>query len=86
MEVSNISFDVGYFKRFGQVAVERGFISPEQLKEALSEQVDDDLANTRHRLLGDILFEKKYMTANQIEAVLDETIGFLPRKHWKMAR
>ena len=85
MEISYISLAVEYCRRFGQVAVERGFITPEQLKEALTEQVDDDLTNKQHRLLGDILFEKNYMTANQIEAVLNETLGF-PAKECKIAR
>lgn len=74
-----------YCRRFGQVAVERGFITPELLKEALAEQVDDDLAKKRHRLLGDILFEKNCMTAKQIQAVLDEMFGF-PAKECMAAR
>lgn len=85
MEISCIGFTVQYCRRFGQVAVERGFITPEQLKEALSDQVDDDLAKKRHRLLGDILFEKGRLTANQIDAVLDETLGF-PAKACNAAR
>lgn len=85
MEISYISFAMEYCRRFGQVAVERGFITPEQLKEALAEQVDDDLNKKRHRLLGEILFDKNWMTANQVEAVLDETLGF-PAKECKTAR
>jgi hypothetical protein len=82
MEISCISFAVEYCRRFGQAAVERGFITPEQLKEALTEQVNDDLAKMPHRLLGDILFEKNFMTADQIEAVLEDTLGFAS-KGWK---
>jgi len=85
MEITYISLAVEYCRRFGQTAVERGFITPEQLKEALAEQVDDDLARKRHRLLGDILLEKNFMTADQIESVLDETLG-LPAGECKMAR
>lgn len=85
MEISYIGFAVEYCIRFGQVAVERGFITLGQLKEALAEQVDDDLANKRHRLLGDILLQKNYMTASQVEAVLNETLGF-PDKECRMAR
>jgi hypothetical protein len=84
MEISCIGFALEYCRRFGQVAVERGFITPEQLKEALAVQIDDDLTNRRHRVLGDILFEKNWMTANQIEAVLNESLG-LPAKDWKTA-
>lgn len=84
MEISYIGFAVEYCKRFGQIAVERGYITPEQLKEALSEQVDNDLAGKPHRVLGDILFEKEWMTARQVESVLDETLG-VPAKVRKTA-
>lgn len=85
MEISCVQFTVQYCRRFGQVAVERGYITPEQLKEALAEQVDDDLAEKRHRLLGEILFEKNWITANQVLAVLDEALGY-PAKAWTTAR
>ncbi len=84
MEISCIGFAVEYCKRFGQIAVERGYITPEQLKEALIVQVDNDLAGKPHRVLGDILFEKGWMTARQIESVLDETLG-VPAKVRKTA-
>ena len=61
-----------YCKRFGTIAVELGFITPEQLKQALSEQVDDNLANNPHRVLGVIFFEKGWMNYRQIEVVLNE--------------
>jgi hypothetical protein len=60
-----------YCFRFGQIAVEKGFITKEQLKQALSEQVDDDVANRRHRLIGTILFEKDWITPQQIDTVLN---------------
>ncbi len=75
MEISCIGFAVEYRSRFGQVAVKRGFITADQLKDALREQVDDDLAGRRHRLLGEILLEKNRMTAAQIEAVLNESLA-----------
>lgn len=58
--------------RFGTIAVDKGFITPEQLKEAMAEQVDDDLGGRTHRLIGTIIFEKGWMTFQQIEAVLNE--------------
>ncbi len=64
-----------YCKRFGQIAVERGHVTQDQLKEALSEQVDDDIANRPHRAVGTIFFEKGLMTSKEIESVLDEMIG-----------
>lgn len=78
MRVSNMNNGDGqnitdeYCSRFGQIAVEMGFITIDQLKKALSEQVDDDVANRRHRLIGTILFEKDWITAQQIDVVLSE--------------
>jgi len=61
-----------YNPRFGQIAVEKDFVSPEQVKQALLEQIDDDLARRPHRQLGMILLEKGWMNAQQVEAVLNE--------------
>ncbi len=61
-----------YCRRFGQIAVALGFITVRQLKEVLIEQVEDDLSNKRHRLIGDILFEKGWMTPEQIDMVLNK--------------
>ena len=60
-----------YCPRFGQTAVEMGYITADQLKEALSIQVDDDISGKERRLLGTILFEKDRMSSDQIEAVLN---------------
>jgi hypothetical protein len=69
-------FDKGiakkYSPRFGKIAVDLGFITPEQLKMALSEQVDDDLLEHPHRVIGSIFFDKGWMTYQEIEAVLKE--------------
>ena len=58
-------------KRFGVVAVEKGFITPDQLFEALKVQVQDDLETGNHRLLGEILLKQGTMTPSQIDEVLD---------------
>ena len=60
-------------KRFGQVAVEKKFVTPEQAKQALQEQIEDNLSQKPHRQLGRILVEKGWMNAQQIEVVLIET-------------
>ncbi|GAB4180832.1 MAG: hypothetical protein Tsb0017_24900 [Geothermobacteraceae bacterium] len=60
-----------YCPRFGQLAVRLGYVTPEQLKQALSEQVDDNLAGRPHRILGTIFFEHGWMTPGQIEEVLN---------------
>jgi hypothetical protein len=59
-----------YCHRFGKIAVDRGFVSAEQVKEAISEQLDDDFSNRRHRLIGEIMFLKGWMTFKQIEEVM----------------
>lgn len=61
-----------YCKRFGQISIEKGYVTPDQLKVALSEQVDDDLEHRPHRILGAIFFARNWMTAKQVEEVLNE--------------
>ncbi len=56
--------------RFGVVAVEKGYITPDQLFEALKAQVQEDLERETHRLLGEILLEQDMMTQEQKDEVL----------------
>ena len=58
--------------RFGKIAVDMGFVTVKQLDEVLDEQVDDDLSNKPHRLIGSILFVNGWMTKEQIDIVLNE--------------
>lgn len=60
-----------YCPRFGQIAVQRGYITDEQLKQALCLQVEGNLAGEKHRLIGTILFDLDMMTTEQIEEVLN---------------
>ena len=60
-----------YCPRFGQTAVEMGFITEGQLKEALCSQIEGNLFNHEHRLLGAILFDKEWMTSDQVEKVMN---------------
>lgn len=50
--------------------MESGFISGAQLEQALAFQVQEELQGKEHRLLGQILFEKEWMSAAQIDQVL----------------
>lgn len=63
-----------YCPRFGQIAIEMGFITEAQLKEALCIQVDDELSGKMRRLLGSILFAKDLMTGDQIDQVLNAVL------------
>ncbi len=57
-------------KRFGILAVEKGFITADELIEALRVQVLEDIEKGKHRLLGRILLEQGLLTREQIEDVL----------------
>ena len=57
-------------KRFGVIAVEKGFITKEQLFEALKIQVDEDLSGKPHTLIGIILIKLSYLTHEEADDVL----------------
>lgn len=60
-----------YCPRFGQTAVAMGLITEAQLKEALCSQIEENLSNQEHRLLGAILFDKEWLTSDQIEQIMN---------------
>ncbi len=64
-----------YEKRFGVTAIELGFITGEQLVDALRVQVHEDLNDGKHRLLGQILRDMGLMRAEQIEQVLTKSLN-----------
>ena len=57
-------------KRFGTVAIEKGFITREQLFEVLKIQISEELESNERRLVGQILIDKEYITIDQIDEVL----------------
>ena len=57
-------------KRFGAIAIEKGFIRIDQLMDALEVQVREELSGIKHRLIGRILFDLRFMTFPQIREVL----------------
>jgi len=59
-----------YPSRFGLAAVKLGFITPQQLREAMIEQLDADINTKVHRLIGEILHSKGWMTLEQVEETL----------------
>jgi hypothetical protein len=56
--------------QFGTLALEKGFITPNQLGKAVTLQMKADLENDIHRLLGEILVELGFMTLLQVDEVL----------------
>ncbi len=61
-----------YCPRFGQIAIELGFVSQTQVRQALLEQYDDARQGRPHRVLGAIFFANNWMTPGQIDRVLNE--------------
>ena len=57
-------------RRFGNVAIRKGFITSEQLIEAITSQIIENVESNQHRLIGSILHEKGYVTIKQIDEVL----------------
>ncbi|MGD2150426.1 MAG: hypothetical protein PVJ20_12960 [Desulfobacterales bacterium] len=57
-------------KRFGTIAIEKGFVEPEHMFEAMEIQIREDLEGSEHRLIGQILWEKGYITTEQIDEVV----------------
>jgi len=63
-----------YEKRFGVIALEKGFITAGDLIKALSTQADENIKKGRHRLIGEILLGMDLISAKQIEEVVSTII------------
>ncbi len=59
------------YKFFGEIALEKRFVSAEQLYEALTIQAKNRTSGLLEKQLGQILLEMGYMTEEQISEVLD---------------
>ena len=59
------------YKFFGEIALERKYVTPEQLYEALTQQARAKVDGRGEKLLGQVLLELGYMTEDQIRQVLD---------------
>lgn len=66
--------EVKYTLRFGEIAIQKGFITISALEEALAEQIsiEPSVKHKQWKVVGQILFDKGYMTINQIEIVMEE--------------
>jgi hypothetical protein len=81
MDKDDIKYITGeYFPRSGKIAVDLGFVSRQQIKDALTEQIDDDLSSRPHRFLGQILLDKGWITEEQVDTVLDALLKARKRK------
>jgi hypothetical protein len=59
-------------KRFGFVAVEKGFITAGQLLDALQIQAKENIEQSEHRLIGQILLEKGYPVSTMFSGFPDD--------------
>jgi len=57
-------------RRFGATAVEKGYITFDQLLEAIHIQIVEDVEEDKHRLIGKILCDQGHMSVPQINDVL----------------
>ena len=68
---SELQAVVGLTVTFGDVAVSRGFVTQKQVHECLDIQADLSKNNVK-KLLGDILVERGYLLAHQIELIREQ--------------
>ena len=59
------------YKFFGEVALEKRFVTAEQLYKALTVQARNKVEGKLDKQLGQILLELGYLDADQISEVLD---------------
>jgi hypothetical protein len=60
--------------RFGDVAVERGYVTPAQLEEALDFQRRIAAAGLPHKMVGEILVKFRYITPEDVRDIVSELI------------
>ena len=60
-----------HHKRFGTIAVDKGYISEEQLIKALELQAKENIKEGKHRLLGHIFLDEGLLTEAQVDEILE---------------
>jgi hypothetical protein len=58
---------------FGEIVVDQGFVTQDQLLECLDMQELEDRLGRPHRLIGQILLDRGYLTRDQLDAALQFT-------------
>ncbi len=71
--------------RFGTIAVEKGFVTADQVIEAMNIQILEDIEKQEHRLIGSILLDQGIITISQIDEVLKDLVNPNPDKPGKNA-
>jgi len=82
--MDNKGSDIKYSCRFGEVALNMGFLTIEQLHEASSEQIYTDPHGrvSLQKVIKNIV-KKNWMTRNHIDLVLTEMFNHLSMKYSK---
>ena len=57
---------------FGLVAVQKKFVAPDQIIDALGVQFREYIHSEKHRRIGEILVDEGHMTQSQVDEVLEE--------------
>jgi hypothetical protein len=57
--------------RFGTIAINKGYITKDQLIRALTIQANENIEEGKHRLLGQILLGEGFLSAEQVDDILD---------------
>ena len=60
-----------YQKRFGTIAVDKGYINKDQLITALEIQAKENVMDGKHRLLGQIMVDEGLLTTAQVDEILE---------------
>jgi hypothetical protein len=61
-----------YCSRFGEIAVDMGFVTAKQFKQAFAEQAADNLSKNIHRLIWSFYFKNGWMNNWQIDIIPNE--------------
>lgn len=59
---------------FGDVGVQKGYVTPVQLFRCLQQQRDEDMAGLPHRLIGEIMVDQGYLTVFELEDVISTMV------------
>lgn len=62
------------YQRFGQVAIELGFVTSDQVNQVIAQQISINSSDRLRppKLIGEIFFEKGWMTQKQIQMVMEK--------------
>ena len=65
----------GYEKGFGTLAVEKRFLTEEQLIEGMEIQIKEEIEERTQRSQGTILKDLGYLTVSQVNEILKDLVG-----------